>query len=66
MALVAAGSWCIVIADRERLRMALDVGWSWHAVSVRLGIPYSTVKKHARLLGYTPHRTSLPTEPQPG
>jgi hypothetical protein len=39
--------------------MALDVGWSWHAVSAHLGIPYSTVKKHARLLGYAPrHRTS--------
>jgi DNA invertase Pin-like site-specific DNA recombinase len=50
------------IANREKLRMALDVGGSWHAVSVHLGIPYSTIKKHARLLGYEPRqRRSPPT-----
>ena len=42
------------IVKPEKLRMALGVGWSWHAVSVHLGIPYSTVKKHARLMGYEP------------
>jgi DNA invertase Pin-like site-specific DNA recombinase len=40
--------------DRQRLRAALDTGQSWHAVSVATKIPYSTVKKHARLMGYTP------------
>lgn len=50
------------IANREKLRMALDVGWSWHAVSVRLGIPYSTVKKHARLLGYEPRAQTRNSE----
>ena len=34
--------------------MALDTGTSWHAVSIATGIPYSTVKKHARALGYSP------------
>jgi DNA invertase Pin-like site-specific DNA recombinase len=38
--------------DTERLRMALDTGDSWHAVSQKTRIPYSTVKKHARALGY--------------
>ena len=40
--------------DKQRLRTALDSGASWHAVSVQTGIPYSTVKKHARALGYKP------------
>ena len=40
--------------DRERLRAALDGGNSWHAVSIATRIPYSTVKKHARALGYEP------------
>jgi DNA invertase Pin-like site-specific DNA recombinase len=39
---------------REKLRAALDRGNSWHAVSIETGIPYSTVKKHARALGYEP------------
>jgi hypothetical protein len=29
---------------------------SWHAVSLATKIPYSTVKKHARLMGYEPQR----------
>ena len=44
--------------DRQRLRVALDKGGSWHAVSVATKIPYSTVKKHARLLGYEPRRAA--------
>src|SRR5208283_5285188 len=40
--------------DREKLRAALDSGASWHAVSVATKIPYSTVKKHARAMGYEP------------
>jgi DNA invertase Pin-like site-specific DNA recombinase len=40
--------------SQEKLRMALDSGKSWHAVSIATGIPYSTVKKHARALGYSP------------
>ena len=46
------------ISDRntEKLRRALDTGESWHAVSVTTKIPYSTVKKHARALGYQPRR----------
>jgi len=43
--------------DIERLLSALDTGDSWHAVSRKTRIPYSTVKKHARLLGYEPKRT---------
>ncbi len=42
--------------DREKLRAALDGGKSWHAVSIATRIPYSTVKKHARALGYEPQR----------
>src|SRR5215831_11531673 len=38
--------------DRERLRKALDTGESWHAVSKKTRIPYATVKKHARAMGY--------------
>jgi putative DNA-invertase from lambdoid prophage Rac len=38
--------------DRNKLRAALDSGESWHAVSKATRIPYSTVKKHARALGY--------------
>jgi DNA invertase Pin-like site-specific DNA recombinase len=40
--------------NSEKLRMALDAGTSWHAASIATGIPYSTVKKHARALGYSP------------
>jgi DNA invertase Pin-like site-specific DNA recombinase len=42
--------------DRAKLRTALDTGDSWSAVSRRTRIPYSTVKKHARALGYEPRR----------
>ncbi len=42
--------------DREKLRRALDSGESWHAVSVATKIPYSTVKKHARALGFEPRQ----------
>ena len=42
--------------DREKLRAALEGGKSWHAVSIETRIPYSTVKKHARALGYEPRR----------
>jgi DNA invertase Pin-like site-specific DNA recombinase len=38
-------------ADRKKLIVALDTGKSWRAVSVATGIPFSTVQKHARLLG---------------
>jgi DNA invertase Pin-like site-specific DNA recombinase len=41
-------------ADREKLRMVLDTGRSWRAASAETGLPYSTVKKHAKLMGYTP------------
>jgi DNA invertase Pin-like site-specific DNA recombinase len=40
--------------DREKLRMVLEAGGTWHAASRATGIPYSTVKKHARALGYSP------------
>ena len=39
-------------AAEEKLRAALDTGKNWHRVSRSTGIPYSTVKKHARRLGY--------------
>jgi hypothetical protein len=42
--------------DRHKLRAALDMGDSWHIVSRATKIPYSTVKKHARLMGYEPRR----------
>ncbi len=45
--------------DRHKLRAALDMGTSWHAVSQATKIPYSTVKKHARLLGYEPQRADV-------
>jgi DNA invertase Pin-like site-specific DNA recombinase len=38
----------------EKLRLALDAGKTWYATSIETGIPYSTVKKHARALGYSP------------
>jgi DNA invertase Pin-like site-specific DNA recombinase len=40
--------------DRQKLRAARDTGNSWHALSIATRIPYSTVKKHARALGYEP------------
>jgi hypothetical protein len=36
--------------------LALETGDSWHTVSKVTKIPYSTVKKHARVLGYEPKR----------
>ena len=48
--------------DREKLRKALDTGESWHAVSKKTRIPYATVKKHARAMGYrSRQRLSKPT-----
>jgi DNA invertase Pin-like site-specific DNA recombinase len=47
--------------DMERLQAALDTGASWHAVSRKTRIPYSTVKKHARALGYEPQQHLLET-----
>ena len=46
--------------DRSKLVAALQTGDSWHAVSRKTRIPYSTVKKHARKLGYEP-RSRLPS-----
>ncbi len=37
--------------DRQKLGAALDSGRSWHAASLATKIAYSTVKKHARLMG---------------
>jgi DNA invertase Pin-like site-specific DNA recombinase len=42
------------VLNRDKLRMVLDTGKTWHAASVATDIPYSTVKKHARALGYSP------------
>src|SRR4029077_8931856 len=42
--------------NREKLRKALDIGESWHAVSKKTRIPYATVKKHARAMGYEPRQ----------
>ena len=42
--------------DRRKLRMALDAGMNWHAASLVTRIKYSTLRKHARLLGYEPPR----------
>jgi DNA invertase Pin-like site-specific DNA recombinase len=39
---------------RDRLMVELDGGKSWHAVSLATGVPYATVKKYARALGYQP------------
>jgi DNA invertase Pin-like site-specific DNA recombinase len=48
--------------DREKLRRALDTGESWHAVSRETRIPYATVKKHARAMGYrSRQRLAKPT-----
>jgi hypothetical protein len=48
--------------ERARLRAALDNGDSWHAVSIATKIPYSTVKKHARAIGYEPRRGNAATK----
>jgi DNA invertase Pin-like site-specific DNA recombinase len=45
--------------ERAKLRTALETGESWHAVSIATKIPYSTVKKHARALGYQPRRNGV-------
>jgi DNA invertase Pin-like site-specific DNA recombinase len=49
--------------DRQKLRRALDTGDSWHAVSIATKIPYSTVKKHARALGYKPGQSRVRPTP---
>jgi len=41
-------------ANLLKLRMALETGISWHAASVETHLAYSTVRKHARLMGYEP------------
>jgi len=52
--------------NREKLRKALDTGESWHAVSKKTHIPYATVKKHARAMGYEPRRhLGIPKAPAP-
>jgi hypothetical protein len=40
--------------QREKLQTALNTGANWLKVSRRTGIPYSTVKKYARQMGYEP------------
>jgi DNA invertase Pin-like site-specific DNA recombinase len=47
--------------DRDKLIAALKTNDSWHTVSRKTRIPYSTVKKHARALGYNPRRTNVST-----
>jgi DNA invertase Pin-like site-specific DNA recombinase len=42
--------------DRDKLTAALETGDSWNVVSRKTRIPYSTVKKHARALGFEPRR----------
>jgi len=43
-------------SDGDELVLALETGDSWHRVSKVTKIAYSTVKKHARALGYEPRR----------
>src|SRR5712672_3615509 len=43
-------------SDGDELVLALETGDSWHRVSKVTKIPYSTVKKHARVLGYKPRQ----------
>src|SRR6201981_569627 len=46
---------------REKLPRPLDYGESWHPVGNKTRIPYATVKKHARAMGYRPaQRLSKP------
>jgi DNA invertase Pin-like site-specific DNA recombinase len=47
-------------ANREKLRMALDAGMNWHAASLATRLPYSTVRKHAKLMGYMPQHPTAP------
>ena len=49
--------------DRDKLVAALTSGDSWHAASKATRIPYSTVKKHARALGYEPQRLVVKSAP---
>jgi len=42
--------------NRAELRMVLDSGMSWHAASVATSFAYSTVRKHARQMGYEPRK----------
>jgi DNA invertase Pin-like site-specific DNA recombinase len=49
--------------DRDKLIAALKSGDSWHAVSKATRIPYSTVKKHARALGYESRLARVPKSP---
>jgi hypothetical protein len=44
--------------DLQKLPAVLGTGTSWLAVSRATKIPYSTVKKHARLMGYEPRRAN--------
>ena len=44
------------LSDGDKLVLALETGDGWHRVSKVTKIPYSTVKKHARALGYEPKR----------
>src|SRR6202048_2683788 len=46
-------------SDGDELVLALETGDSWHRVSKVTKIPYSTVKKHARVLGYERRRSEL-------
>ena len=50
--------------DRNKLIAALKTGDSWHVVSRKTRIPYSTVKKHARKLGYERRELSRRSRPQ--
>ena len=43
-------------SDGDELVLALETGDSWHRVSKVTKIPYSTVKKHARVPGYKPRQ----------
>jgi len=43
-------------SDGDELVLALETGDSWHTVSKVTKIPYSTVKKDARVRGYEPKR----------
>jgi len=50
-----ARSGCLAeIQAWDKLIVALETGGSWHDVSRKTRIPYSTVKKHARALGFEP------------
>lgn len=42
------------VEQRKKLQTGLNTGANWNKVSRQTGIPYSTVKKHARQMGYEP------------